>query len=185
MRVGTVWDVGAAADSGITGQVSESERVNPRNTRTSPAVPKEQHGFAASSESPLRIMRYPRLRKEGGPAWEYLNYDHVALPALGTLAERTAGKVFVAVAIVFCVTDSALLRHPEQVAAPSELLLVKTPHDPSASRFLQLLAEERVDLFVHWRIALAEVPSRFWLQRPTILLAAGFIGRADHVWWSE
>lgn len=51
----------------------------------------------------------------------------MALPALGTLAERTAGEVFVTVAVVCFRHRFGLvlfdLRHAEQVAAHSELFL--------------------------------------------------------------
>ena len=55
----------ASAGSRIIDQVSEPEPVRPRIVRTSPVVPKERYGFAASSGSVLRIMRNPRLPEIG------------------------------------------------------------------------------------------------------------------------
>jgi hypothetical protein len=54
-----------SADSRLISQVDETEGANPRNVRTSPGVPKDQHPFAASSESALRIMKNPRLPEIG------------------------------------------------------------------------------------------------------------------------
>ncbi len=116
-----------SADSGIISLVDETEWANPRNVRTSPVVPKGQHPFAASSESALRMMKNPRFRRLGGTPRENPDNHHVALPALGTLAERTASEVFVTVAVVCFRHRFGVilfdLRHAEQVAAHSELFL--------------------------------------------------------------